>query len=91
MDAEFKKLWQQFLRAFRKLRREKRLLQKENEKLKQTVEELKEQNQKLMQEVEATKLLAMTKSEEEKQELKKIIDLYICEIDNCISLIKNEE
>ena len=91
MDTEFKKIWQTLKKKFRALQKENSSLRYENEQLQRKLEEMETERQKLVQEVEAMKVLSLTENANEKEELKKIIDLYICEIDHCISLIKNEE
>lgn len=76
------------------LLRQQQLLQKENQKLKKELEkallnsgEKEHVVQTLQQQVDALKLGAGARSEEEKTALQKRIDGYLKEIDKCLTLL----
>lgn len=72
----------------KELREENSLLQKENDRLKTEAAELRQQ---LVDKDEKLKLLVVTKKilyKEDKTEIKKQINDWVREIDNCIELLK---
>jgi chromosome segregation ATPase len=80
---------QQVLKQYLHLQKENAQLKKELSKTQQNNSEKTEQLQTLQQQVDVLKLGVSGWNEHEKAELEKRIDVYLKEIDKCISLLNN--
>ena len=78
---------QQLLKQNQLLQKQVVSLQKENNGYKNAVEEKTETITKMQQQADALKLSANGLDDKEKLELRKRIDLYLAEIDKCLTLI----
>lgn len=90
LELQVKNLYtklQQLLKQNQLLQKQNAALQKENLVLKTSVEEKRETVAKMQQQLDVFKLSANALDEKEKQELKKRIDLYLAEIEKCLTLI----
>lgn len=78
---------QQLLKQNQLLQKQNTVLQKENLTLKTSLEEKQETIAKQQQQMDVFKLSANALNDKEKQELRKRIDLYLAEIEKCLTLI----
>ena len=91
IDTEFGNIWIKLKKAIEKLQKENVRLKKQIKVLKTKNKEQQQEIENLKQEINAVKIATEKINEEQREELKKIIDLYICEIDECIALIQDEQ
>lgn len=92
IDARLKTIQaklQQVLKQYQLLQKENMQLKKELTGSKQNVNEKAGQLQALQQQVDVLKLGVKGWNEDERAELEKRIDVYLKEIDKCISLLNN--
>lgn len=92
IDARLKTIQaklQQVLKQYQLLQKENTQLKKELDKLQSSNSEKTQQLQNLQQQVDILKLGVNGWNENEKAELEKRIDVYLKEIDKCISLLNN--
>jgi hypothetical protein len=92
LDARLKAIQlklQQVLKQYQLLQKENAQLKKELERSHQANSEKTTQLQALQQQVDVLKLGVSGWNDEEKLELEKRIDVYLKEIDKCISLLNN--
>ena len=90
LELQIKNLYtklQQLLKQNQLLQKQNAALQKENLALKTSVEEKKETVTRMQQQMDVFKLSANALDEKEKQELRKRIDMYLAEIEKCLTLI----
>ncbi|MEP6846684.1 MAG: hypothetical protein ABI861_11795 [Panacibacter sp.] len=78
---------QQLLKQNQLLQKQNAVLQKENISIRETLETKKETIAKLQQQMDAIKLSANSLDENEKLALRKRIDMYLAEIEKCLTLI----
>lgn len=81
---------QQLLKEYSFVQKENQKLKKELELLQQAKEEQQKRLEVLQQKSEVTQLGTDSWSKEEKQALQKRIDVYLKEIEKCISLLNAE-
>ncbi len=92
IDARLKAIQaklQQVLKQYQLLQKENARLHKELERSRQDTSNKTVQLQSLQQQVDVLKLGVSGWNETEKAELEKRIDVYLKEIDKCISLLNN--
>ena len=80
--------WQQLLKQLRFVVKEVKRLRRENALLKERLTHAQEQIQTLMAERDALQMRHSALSQEEKEQLKKQIEMYLCELDTCITLLQ---
>ena len=91
IDTGFGNIWKELKKAIEKLQKENVRLKKQIKVLNTKNKEQQQEIERLKQEINAVKIATEKINEEQREELKKIIDLYICEIDECIALIQDEQ
>jgi chromosome segregation ATPase len=92
IDAQLKSIQaklQQVMKQYQALQKENAQLKKEISKAYSLDTDKTEQLQKFQQQVDVLKLGVSGWDEEEKKELEKRIDVYLKEIDKCLSLLNN--
>jgi chromosome segregation ATPase len=92
IDAQLKTIQaklQMVLKQYQLLQRENMQLRKELAKSEQHHSEKTEQLQHLQQQVDVLKLGVKGWNDQEKAELEKRIDVYLKEIDKCLTLLNN--
>lgn len=90
LEAQIKNLHtklQQLLKQQQLLQRKNNTLEKQNAALKISLDEKNTIINAIQQRMDVFKLSANALSENEKQELKKRIDIYLAEIEKCLTLI----